>query len=185
MCVWALPAADQAVQGTSAATQSPTLNLQLVFSSTLAELAVNSSAEVPVLRDAATQRLAAMLHWHVKHAAFQLWLLAGGQDILSALHPQAKSDQTLALAPNTASVPQPAAGIRSTSQHDSYQGHQVRPSADIHSMQDCLPMHLSSVAWNFKPGTTKDWLQSKPMSYTIQINCRQKCAYWQCCSPAS
>ena len=137
--------ADQAVQGTSSDTQPPILKLQLVFLSTLAKLALNTAPEASVLRDAAVHRLKALLHWHEKPAAYQVWLLAGGQDILSALHPQAKSDEALALGPSITTVPQPAAGIRSTSQCHSYQGHQVREPLcwQPHHPNDCLHVRSS------------------------------------------
>lgn len=143
ICVWALPAAHQAGQGPAAATQPPILKLQLVFSSTSAKLALNAPPEAPVVGDAESYRLTTMLHWHVQPPGFQVWLLAGGRDVLSALHSQAKSDQTVGLAPTIASVSQQAAGIRSTSQHHRYQGHKVRPFAGVFRISNVCT-HMSS-----------------------------------------
>ena len=122
MRVWALPASHQPLPGPSTAAQSPILQLQLVFSTTLA-------LETYVVRDSAPGRLIAMLHCHRQSAGFQVWLQTGGLAILSALHhPLVKPDQSLGFAKGVTSAPQAAADSMSKGQKSCYKGHQVMAS---------------------------------------------------------
>lgn len=129
MRVWALPVSHQPMPGSPTAAQPPVLQLQLVFSTTLA---LDASSETSMLRNSAPSRLTAMLHWHRQPAGFQVWLQAGGSAILSELHhPMVKTDQPLGPATRVASARQAVADAVSTSQTHCYKGHQVRPSGHL------------------------------------------------------
>ena len=126
MRVWALPESHQPLPGPSSAAQPSILQLQLVFSTTLA---LDAPSRTSLLRNSASGRLAAMLHCHRQSTGFQVWLQTGGLAILSALHhPLVKSDQSLAFARRVAYAPQAAAEPMSMRQDHWYKGHQVQPS---------------------------------------------------------
>ena len=117
--VWALPTSDQAPLPSSVNAQSRILQLQLVVSTTLGP---EKSLATPVLRGAT-----AMLHWHIRSAAFQVWLQTEGLDILCALqHPLVGADS--GSLSRLASAPPTASDAVSTSQTHCYKGHQVGPS---------------------------------------------------------
>ena len=107
------------------AADSASLQLQLVLSSTLAQLAPAGLSQPASLRPPAAHRLTAMIHQHSKPAACQIWLAAGNHDILSAVHAPPTAD------PLSNSVSVALAGSRSIADSRSirrkhtYQGHQV------------------------------------------------------------
>lgn len=136
MRVWALPTSDQAPPRPSTFSQSSTLQLQLVYSTTLGP---DKSLETPVLRGA-TRRLTAMLHWYIQSAAFQVWLQTGGLHISCTLHHPLVGVDNGSLVPPTglASAPQTAADAMTTNQTHCYKGHQVGPSLQ----QQCGPRSM-------------------------------------------